>query len=294
MASAANPYLGLVVATVAVSFSAIFIKLSTAAPLVIAAYRLAITTGLLLPFMRVGTLAQLRALDRRAAGLLALSGLFLALHFATWTASLGYTSVASAVLFVTVHPALVAIAAFIFFGERTSPRGIVGILLTLAGSGVVAGGDLRLGGQALGGDLLAFLGAVAFTGYLLIGRGARRDLNTLAYTTPVYAIAACGLAVMAVAFRQPLGAISARDLLIFLALAIVPTLCGHSLYNWTLRYLPATVVSVSFLGEPIGAAILAWLLLGQPVPLTTVAGGAVILVGIWLTARPTVDLAPEQ
>jgi drug/metabolite transporter (DMT)-like permease len=288
-----NPYLCLVVATIAVSFSAILIKLSSAPSLVIATCRLAITTGMLLPFVRANTLDQLRALDRRTAGLLALSGLFLALHFATWTASLGYTSVASSVLFVSVHPALVAVAAFACLGERTSRRGILGILLTLAGSSVVAGGDLRLGSEALGGDLLAFLGAVAFTGYLLIGRDARRNLNTLAYTAPVYAAAALCLAILALVFGQLPAAISARDLLIFVALAIVPTLGGHSLYNWTLRYLAATVVSVSFLGEPVGAAILAWLLLGQSVPFTTVAGGAVILFGIWLTARPPTELVPS-
>jgi drug/metabolite transporter (DMT)-like permease len=275
-----------VAATVAVSFSAILIKVSTSPPLVIAAYRLAITTGLLLPFMRGPAFGQLRSLDRRTTGLLALSGLLLALHFATWTASLGYTSVASSVLFVTVHPALVAIVAFVLFGERTSLVGILGVLLTLAGSVVVAGGDVRLGGAALRGDLLAFAGAVTFAGYLLIGRGARQNMHNMAYSLPVYGIAAATLGLLAVAFGQSLAAFNARDLLIFLGLALIPTLGGHLLYNWTLRYLPATVVSVSFLGEPVGAAILAWLLLGQRVPVTTAVGGAVILLGIWLTARP--------
>jgi drug/metabolite transporter (DMT)-like permease len=274
-----------VVATVAVSFSAILIKVSAAPSLVIATYRLAIATVILLPLMRGGRLAALRTLDKRTLGLIGLSGALLAIHFATWTASLRYTSVASSVLFVTVHPALVAIAAFTLFGERISRIAILGIFLTLLGSVVVAGGDIRVGGDAVRGDLLAFLGAVVFAGYLLIGRGTRQSMDNFGYSVPVYGVCAVALALFSVLFGQSLAAVNGRDLLIFFGLALIPTLGGHLLYNWTLRYLSAAVVSVSFLGEPVGAAILAWLLLGQHVAVSTLLGGAVILLGIWLTVR---------
>ncbi len=281
-----NPYLGLLVATLAVSCSANMIKESTSPPLVIATYRLVITVALLLtPFVRSGGLARFRGLDRATLGWIAASGVLLGLHFATWTVSLQYTSVASSVLFVTVHPVLVAIAAYTIFGERTNRLAMLGIALTLLGSAVVAGGDVRLGGAAVRGDLLAFAGAVVFAGYLLIGRGARRSLETMDYSVPVYAVCALFLAPCSLAFGQPLTAVGGRDLLIFLGLAIVPTLGGHLLYNWALKYVAATVVSVSFLGEPIGASLLAWPLLGQQPPLSTVTGGAIILVGIWLTVR---------
>ncbi|MDB5057455.1 MAG: putative rane protein [Chloroflexi bacterium] len=284
-APAINPYLGLVIATIAVSFSAILIKVSTAPSLVIATYRLAMTTLLLLPLMRGSRLAALRALDRRTLGLIVLSGTLLAIHFASWTASLRYTSVASSVLFVTIHPAIVAIAAFTLFAERSSRLAILGIVLTLLGSGVVAGGDIRLGGDAVRGDLLALLGAVVFAGYLLIGRGTRQNMDNIGYSVPVYGVCAVALTLFSVGFGQSLAAVSGRDLLIFFGLALIPTLGGHLLYNWALRYVPAAVVSVSFLGEPVGAAILAWLLLGQHIALSTLLGGAIILVGIWLTAR---------
>jgi drug/metabolite transporter (DMT)-like permease len=280
-----SPYVGLIVATLAVSCSAILIKLSSSPSLVIAGYRLVITTLILLPFLRGDSLSQLRAIDRRTLGFIALSGLLLALHFGTWTASLRYTSVASSVLLVSVHPALVALVAWTLFGERSSRIAIVGLLLTLAGSAVVAGGDFRVGGQALFGDLLAFVGAVVFAGYLLIGRGTRQNMTNIGYSVPVYAICAVTLILMSLMFRQSLIAVSGRDLLIFLGLALIPTLGGHLLYNWTLRYLPAAVVSVSFLGEPVGAALLARLFLGQHIPLSTALGGIVILLGIWLTAR---------
>ncbi|MGH2347317.1 MAG: EamA family transporter, partial [Chloroflexota bacterium] len=136
-----SPYLGLFAATIAVSFSAILIKDSHAPALVIAAYRMVITSVILIPFVRGAHLAQIRALDGRARVLLGVSGLLLALHFAFWTASLAYTSVASSVLFVSIHPALVAAFGAPLFGERPSRRAVVGIILPLVGSLVIAAGD---------------------------------------------------------------------------------------------------------------------------------------------------------
>jgi drug/metabolite transporter (DMT)-like permease len=275
----------LLVATLAISCSAILIKFSSAQPLVLACYRMAITTALLLPFLRGEALRQVRALDRGSAGLILCSGLMLALHFGLWTASLGYTSVASSVLFVSVHPALVAAVAWVWRGEKLSRAALLGIALTLVGSAVVAGGDVRLGSMALWGDLLAFLGAVMIAGYLLIGRDTRRRLNNVAYSVPVYGACAVILGLLALAFGESLVAVHGKDLLIFVGLALLPTLAGHFLYNWTLRYLQAAVVSASFLGEPVFAALLAWPLLGQPLAASTVGGGVVILTGIYLTAR---------
>ncbi len=280
-----NPYLGLLGATIAVSFSAILIKDSHAPALVIAGYRMVITALILIPFLRRSHLARIRALDRRALATLGLSGLLLALHFAFWTASLAYTSVASSVLFVSVHPALVAAVGVPLFGERPTRRAVVGILLTLIGSMVIAGGDIHLGGQELRGDILATLGAIVFAGYLLIGRSVRQHMDNLSYSFPVYGVCALILVALAPVFGQSLTAVSDRDWLNFLALAVVCTLGGHLLFNWTLRYVPAAAASVSFLGEPVGAAILAWLLLGQIPPGTSVGGGVIVLVGIWLTIR---------
>jgi drug/metabolite transporter (DMT)-like permease len=280
-----SPYLGLLGATIAVSFSAIIIKDSRAPALVIAGYRMVITSLLLIPFLRKPQLAQIRALDGRSRATLCLSGLLLALHFAFWTASLAYTSVASSVLFVSVHPALVAAIGVPLFGERPTRRAVVGIVLTLLGSMVIAGGDIHLGGQALRGDILAVLGAIVFAGYLLIGRSTRQHMDNLSYSFPVYCLCALILVALAPLFGQSLTTVNDRDWLNFLALAVVCTLGGHLLFNWTLRYVPAAAASVSFLGEPVGAAILAWILLGQIPPGTSVGGGVIVLIGIWLTIR---------
>ncbi|GAC1435497.1 MAG: DMT family transporter [Chloroflexota bacterium] len=279
-------YLGLVVATVAVSFSAIFISLSTAPPLVIATYRMAISTLLLLALGRGGALSDLGRLGRRDRWLLAASGICLALHFGLWTASLKYTSVASSVLFVTLHPALVAVSAWLLFGERLSPLRVAGLVLSLGGSVVIAAGDLRPGTTALGGDLLAGGGAVVFTGYLLAGRSVRQRLHVAAYSLAVYAVCTVALALLALATGEGLAPGRPRDIGLYLALAVVCTLGGHSVYNWTLRYLRAAVVSVSFLGEPVISALLAWLILRQSVPGQTLVGGAVVLLGVYLSARP--------
>jgi len=279
-------YVGLVGATVAVSFSAILISLSTAPPLVIASYRMAISTALVLALSRGRALADLRRLTRRDWALLCGSGLSLALHFALWTASLKYTSVASSVLFVTIHPALVAAIAWALFGERLAAWRLVGLALSLAGSAVIATGDLRLGGPALGGDLLALGGAVVFTGYLLIGRSVRQRLHFLSYSLAVYAVCTLLLAALALGTGEGLAPGRPRDLWLYVGLAVVCTLGGHSVYNWTLRYLRTAIVSVSFLGEPVLAAALAWPLLGQPVPPLTLLGGVVVLGGVYLAARP--------
>lgn len=280
-----NPYLGLTLATIAVSFSAILIKESTAPPLTIAAYRLAMTTALLLPLLRRERRARIGALTRGQWALIVPAGCLLALHFGFWTASLAYTSVASSVLFVSVHPALVAAVSWPLLGERLTRKAMLGIALTLAGSAVIAGGDLQLSITALRGDILAFLGAAVFAGYLLIGRFARPRLDNISYSSLVYAICAGTLVALSFLFHQSLLAVSEHDLLIFCALAVVCTLGGHLLFNWTLRYLTAAVVSVSFLGEPVISSLLAWPILNQPPPAGTVAGGAVILAGIWLTVR---------
>jgi len=303
------------VATVAVSFAAIFISTATAPPLVTATYRMAITAALLAP---VATLRRRRpivttpahdggatgamgamgtggerdgvgvarvALGWRGYALLALAGVLLALHFATWTVSLFYTSVASSVLFVTVHPVLVAALAWAWLGERPRPLVAAGIGLTTLGSLVIAGGDVQVGGRALIGDGLALAGAIVFAFYLLIGRRVRQRLDPIAYSTPVYLCCAIVLAGIAVVGRQPFGPLTWHNLTLFLALALVCTLGGHLVYNWTLKYLDTTVVSVSFLGEPVISSALAWPLLGQPVHALTAAGGAVILAGIYLCTK---------
>ena len=271
-------------AVVAISCAAILIRWASAPPLTIAAYRMLLATALLLPPVAVVGRGDLRRIGRQEMLLMLAAGVFLAAHFGLWTVSLTLTSVASSVLFVSAHPLLVAV------GERwwlRAPlRGGVaaGAALGLAGSALLALHDLRLGGDALLGDALALGGAVALVGYLLVGRRLRHDLGFVTYSSVVYLV--CGLTLVAAALLagESLAA-SPHDLPIFLALAVVSTLGGHTVFNWALRHLSATAVALAFLGEPVVAALLAWALLGEPLTVLTLAGGALILVGIYLAVR---------
>lgn len=279
-----NPYLGLATATIAVSFAAIFISKATAPPLVTATYRMAITVLLLAPLLPARRSA-LAALARSDLALMGGAGVLLALHFATWTVSLFYTSVASSVLFVSVHPVLVAALAWALYGERPRRVVLAGIGLALIGSIVIAGGDVSVGGRALAGDGLALCGAIVFAFYLLIGRRVRQRLDPITYSAPVYFVCTLALALIALVARQPFGPLTWSNVALFAALALVCTLGGHLVYNWTLRYLDTAVVSVSFLGEPVIASALAWLLLGQQLRPLTAVGGAIVLAGIYLATR---------
>lgn len=272
---------GLLLATVAVSFSAIFIRLAEAPVTVVVWTRMAITVVLLLPLFAADLRRRALPAGPRAWGLVGLSGLLLAGHFLTWTASLRYTSVASSVLLVSLHPVLVAGLGRRLLGEVVSRRLLGGIALALAGTLLTTAGDLRISATALGGDLLAVAGAVTFTGYLLIGRSVRAGSGNAGYSVPVYAlVAAVALA------GSPLsgGAVlpGARTALACLGLAAVCTVLGHTVFNWALGHVRAAVVSLAFLGEPPITALLAIPLLAERPPAPALLGGLVILAGLGL------------
>lgn len=277
-------HLGLAVAIVAISFTAIFIRLAEAAALTIATWRMAATVVLLLPALLAFERRGFSVLTSRDLGYCALSGVFLALHFALWTVSLDYTSVASSVVFVSTQPIFVAVLAYILFRERLTAGVLAGIALTLVGSVLIGFNDLSMGGDSLLGDLLATGGAIAIVGYLLIGKAVRSRQGFLLYSALVYLSCALALAAFGLLLGTPLLSVSTRDLALFFALAVA-TLGGHTVFNWVLKHLPASVVAVSFVGEPAGAAFLAWLILGEPLAALTAIGGLAMLAGIYLAAR---------
>jgi drug/metabolite transporter (DMT)-like permease len=283
----------LAMATVAVSFSAIFNRLAPDGPATIVWVRMAITAALLTPLAvrdaRAGA-APRSAGDWSVVGL---SGLCLAAHFLFWTASLRLTSVASAVLLVSLHPVLVAVLGRRLLREAVSVRLVAGLGLALAGTGVTAGGDLRVSTEALVGDLLAIAGAVTFAGYLLVGRSVRARYGAAGYSVPVYLVAAAA----ALAVVPPTGSALVplpRTVLACLGLAAVCTVLGHTVFNWTLRHLRAVVVSLAFLGEPPITALLAVPLLGERPPPAAVMGGAVILAGLALALTERPELPTEE
>lgn len=295
--------LSLLAGIAAASTAAIFIRFAQAEgvpSIVIAAARLTLASLVLAPFALTGYRSDLRRLGRGEWALALLAGVFLALHFAAWITSLEYTSVASSVVLVTTTPLWVALLSPLVLRERIGAATIAGMALALTGGVVIGVSDactwaigsascpsLRdfASGTAFLGDLLALAGAWMAAGYLLVGRKLRAKLPLTPYIFIVYGMAALVLTgIMLGVGKSPFG-YAPLAYLWFLLLALVPQLIGHTVFNWALKYVPASFVSVALLGEPIGSTALA-LLIFQEVPGPVKLGGAaLILVGIWLSAR---------
>jgi drug/metabolite transporter (DMT)-like permease len=291
----------LTIAILAVSTASIFIRFAQvdSPSLVIAALRLTFATLLIAPVALTRHRDEIKKLTRQELGLGIASGMFLAVHFATWISSLEYTSVASSVVFVSTGPLWVALLSPMLLNERLTRAAIVGLALALLGGTVIGLSDACvtqngigcpvfdevLQGRAMWGNFLALAGAWAITGYLIIGRKLRMKMSLIPYIFVVYGIAALVLIVlMFAAGLSPIGYPLTAYGWIFL-LAAIPQVIGHSTFNWLLRYLPAAFVAVTTLGEPIGSAILAYIILNETPAIATIIGGILILTGIYLASR---------
>jgi drug/metabolite transporter (DMT)-like permease len=275
----------LLMAVVAVSFAAIFIRLAEAPPLVTATYRLTLASVIVAPVGLVRRRQELKALDRRDLVWAVVSGAFLTLHFVFWIASLDYTTVASSVVFVATNPLFAGVASHLFLQDKLSPLTFAGILLAIAGGLIIGWSDLELGGTALWGDLLALVGAAMAGGYFIAGRRLRPKISLLAYVTVAYSMAAVGALLLSAVTRQSLTGYSGQTYVMFVLLAVGPQIIGHSSLNWALRHLSAAAVGVTTLGEPVGSAILAYFLLREAPTLFKVAGGCLILAGIYASLQ---------
>ncbi|MSP11887.1 MAG: DMT family transporter [Chloroflexi bacterium] len=279
----------------AVSSASILIRMAQqeANSLVIAAYRLTIASLVLLPICFINYRAALQALTRRDMLLAVLSGLFLAIHFATWITSLAYTSIASSVVLVSTHPFWVTLATLLIFREVPARPTLTGLILALVGGAIVGFGDIGIGANEWLGDILALLGALAAAGYFLIGRHLRSKLSLIPYITLVYGTSAILLISFCLITGQRLSSFSPTTYLWLILLGIVPQLIGHSSFNYALRYLSATFVAVTVLGEPIGSSMLAFLILNETPTAAKLLGGGLILAGIFLASRTEQAVPPR-
>lgn len=276
-------YLFLPIGIVAISTASIFVKLCDAPTLIIATYRMTLASLMLLPFASYRRVWK--GWSKNEMEWLILSGILLAFHFAFWIASLKYTSVASSVVLVTTNPIFVGIGAFFFFKEAIGLNLILGIILSVLGSGLISFGDIALSKKALLGDGLALLGAMAASGYLLIGRKMRKEQDLLPYIFPVYSTAAIALVIFSLFFQKSFLGYSSSTYLFLFCLAIIPQLIGHTTFNWALKYLPASMVAITILGEPIGSTILAYFILSEGLTIWKVLGGISIFAGILIALK---------
>ncbi len=277
----------LTVGVVAMSSASVLIRLCSAPATTIAVYRVALGSILVLA---AGLAAGQRSIAREAISWSAFarivtSGFFLALHFATWISSLDLTSVASSVVLVQTSPVFVALLSWPVLRERVRRLQWIGVGFALLGTLVIAGADFSSGSKPLLGDSLALLGALAGAGYWVCGRHVRKHLNTVTYASLTYATAAVALLLFAVGTRTPVAGFSWRTYALLLAIAVFPQGVGHTSFNWSLKHLSATSVSVFALGEPVGATLLAYLILHENLPVERAFGAFLVLLGVVLAFR---------
>ena len=280
------------VGILAVSTASVLIRLAKAPPLVVGAWRMAFATILLTPLALPAARREWPKLERLDWLRIALAGLALAVHFATWISSLSYTTVASSVILVSTNPIFVGLATHYLLKERVGRSTPLGIVVAMAGTVLVSYGDLDVSGRALLGDGLALAGAASGSAYMLLGRAARRKLSTWAYVWPCYGLAAILLITVCLISGQPMWGYTGSTWLVFLLLAAGPQVLGHSAFNWALAHFSPIFVTLAILGEPIGATLLAFLLLGETPGWIALLGGALILAGILVASRD--ESAPDK
>jgi drug/metabolite transporter (DMT)-like permease len=286
----------LIVGVTAVSFSAVLVREADAPSIAVAFYRCAMASVVLVPLGLIRHRDEYRRLTPMQWRLALASGVVLSAHFATWISSLSFTTVAASAVLVQTLPLWVA-AFGRFVGEQPSRRALLGMGVAIVGTAIIAGGGFEGGSRAVLGDLLALAGAVFAAIYVLLGRSLRQHLSLVAYSSIVYAASATVLAfVMAVSGTAFLGYPS-KTWLMFVLITAGPQFLGHTTFNYLLGHVRASIVAVALLAEPVGATLLAWLILSERPGVATAIGGAVVLLGVYLAIAAesrAVDVAPVE
>lgn len=294
------PFIVLLVGILCVSTASIFIRFAQneASSFVIAAFRMAVSTIVLAPWAFIKFRGEFKRLSKKEWILALLAGAFLACHFAAWITSLEMTSVSSSVVLVTTTPLWVTLASPLVLKERVPPITFVGLGLALAGSvviglgtmcefvegGLICSGASQINRDVILGNLLALFGALTAAGYMLVGRFLRKTVSLIPYLFLVYGFSAIILIALVLLQGYDVSGYGEETYLWLILLAFVPQLLGHSAFNWSLKHLSASLVSITLLGEPIGSTILAMIFLKENPAVFEISGGVLILSGIVIAA----------
>ncbi|PHD65177.1 EamA family transporter [Bacillus toyonensis] len=268
----------------ALSTSAIFVKLADAPAAIIAFYRLLFATVILLPLLLFNkrNRNELKTLSKKQWGFGFLSGLFLATHYVLWFESLRYTSVASSTVIVTLQPLFSMVGGYFLFKERFTKGEVIGCFIAISGSIVIGWKDFQISGDALYGDILAFMAAGIITAYFFISQNIRKDLSLIPYSVISYGSSACFLGIFAYMQQQSFIHYATQTWLSFIGLAFIATILGQTIFNWLLKWMSATVISMSILGETIGTCVLAYFILSETITLQQALGISIIFIGLTL------------
>lgn len=286
--SSINPYIAVVIAVFAVSTTAVLVKLASGMPAgMIAFYRLAFTLPILAPIVLLKYRHEFKLLYKRDWILAVLSGLFFTVYVLFWFESLQHTSVTSSVVIMTLQPIFLLVGAYFILGERFSVGTFISLLIVLMGSFVIGWGDFQISSSALFGDILAMIGAIILAIYLLIGQKLRRRLSLITYIFIIYSSSVVFLFIYNLSFNNPFFGYSTNIWGWLILLALVPTFLGQAVFNWTLKWVNTTRISIALVFEPITAAILAFFILRENVTPFQLIGGTVIVFGLFLFIMST-------
>jgi len=272
----------LLAGTIFTSLSSIIIRFSEAPALVISAYRMLFTCLMLFLPVMINNKDEFQTISKKDFIMCIFSGIFLALHYASWISSIHMTTIANSTVLVACSPMFVALANYFIVKEKFTYKMIAGIVMSLAGTIIIAMGSS--GGaksSMMIGNTLAFLGAIFVAGYLVIGGIVRKNVSAGAYVFIVYLVCAIILFLMCFVTGTPIYPYPAREFLLFIALAFFCSILGHTIYNYLVKYISSTLISVSTLSEPIFASIMAMLFFKEIPSLYTLAGGIIIIAGIF-------------
>lgn len=282
------PLLALIAGGIAIGCSPIFVRLSEIGPVATAFWRLALALGpLILLFSRNETAANAAARPNTLRGhlLAAIPGVFLAAELAAWHISLHLTSFANSTLLVNMTPVFVALASWLFLRAPVSRFVLLGLALCIIGVVILKGGPAEIGQGDIRGDGIALFAAMLYAGYILLLGQARRHYSTSVIMLWSTTAAALCILPLALALEPAFISVTLAGWAILFRLAWISHAGGQSLITFALAFLPATFSSLTLLLQPVVAAILAWLILGEVLGPMQIAGGVIIIVGIWLARR---------
>jgi drug/metabolite transporter (DMT)-like permease len=270
-----------IVGIIGISFSAIFVKWTSAPTSMVAMYRLLIAAICMLPFV-YSRKHEWAMITLKQWIQLYVSGLFLGLHFLLWMESLRYTSVASSTAILTLEPVFVMLASVFIFHIRISRAAQFSMLIAIIGAISMGWGDFRFSASALWGDLLSLLGTFGVAIHIVLGKQLRHRISAVVYSFCVFVCAVLTIALYNLYTGYAFIGYSQQDWLMFTLLALVSTLLGHHIFNWLLKEMNATSVSMAVLGEPLGATILAYFLLHESISWMQMGAGLLLVLGVAL------------
>ena len=287
-------YFALIIGIFAISTSAILIRWSSSDPLVIGSYRQTFATFLFLPFLLKDKFQEILNLSSREIFELLIIGILLGAHFGFWISSVKATSVAASVLLGTCHIVYVSIIGWVVFGEKLNSRGIIGMVIALAGIIILFWGDLVEDPGNFRGNFLAFISGILAGLYYLGGRKHRKNISLPTYAFIVYFSSAVVMWFVVLTQGLEYRSIPNSEFQLFFLMALVPTLLGHTMQNWALAFLPAYVISITLLAEPIGSGLLAWYIFSEVPSLGVLVGGLIVLVGVYVVALSEKEINSED